>query len=46
MCSDVRLLVSAEKERKVFWRVALRERRTKTFAFWTSAQVRSGEHST
>jgi|TARA_B110000977_G_scaffold118649_1_gene153091 hypothetical protein len=40
------LFVSDEKERKVFWRVALRERRTKTFCFWINNQVRSLEHST
>ena len=40
------MFASAEKERNVFWRVAWRERRTKTLCFWTSAQVRAGEQST
>ena len=46
LCSEVRLVGSAEKERKHFCVVADLERRMNTLFFATSAQVRSGEHST
>ena len=46
LCSEVRLVGSAEKERKHFCLVADLERRMNTLFFATSAQVRSGEHST
>lgn len=46
LCSEVTLAASAEKERKHFCLVADLERRMNTLFFATSAQVRSGEHST